>query len=96
LTATGRRRDEHFGAVASFPSTGELAALAAHVRYLPVMAREGAATTTIACPHCGKSFGPQLLASGPERHRGYKCPHCKLFVPESRADYAPLGRQADS
>jgi hypothetical protein len=46
----------------------------------------------IACPHCHKTFSAELLAGGPERHRGYKCPHCKLFVPESRAEDAPLSR----
>jgi hypothetical protein len=52
-------------------------------------------TTTIACPHCRKSFAAELIAGGPERHRGFKCPHCKLFVPESRAAGdadAPLSR----
>ena len=39
----------------------------------------------ISCPHCRKTFTAELLAGGPERHRGYKCLHCKLFVPESRA-----------
>jgi len=34
-----------------------------------------------------------LIAGGAERHRGFKCPHCKLFVPESRtAEDAPLTR----
>jgi hypothetical protein len=54
----------------------------------------GRETTTdaIACPHCHKSFRPHLLAGGPQRHRGYKCPHCKLFVPESRAEDARISR----
>ncbi len=60
------------------------------------MAREGTGTTAIACPHCHKTFRPRLLAGGPERHRGYKCPHCKLFVPESRAEDAPHSGDADS
>jgi DNA-directed RNA polymerase subunit RPC12/RpoP len=44
------------------------------------------------CPHCGKQFTAELLAGDAERHRGFKCPHCKLFVPESRAEDAPSGR----
>jgi transposase-like protein len=42
------------------------------------------------CPHCGKPFSGELIAGGVERHRGFKCPHCKLFVPESRVDDVPL------
>ncbi|MDP9491001.1 MAG: hypothetical protein M3P42_02185 [Actinomycetota bacterium] len=37
------------------------------------------------CPHCRKSFRADLL--GPETARaGYKCPHCRLFVPLDRTD----------
>jgi len=40
---------------------------------------------THACPHCKKPFEADLL--GPESKRaGYKCPHCRLFVPVSRAN----------
>jgi DNA-directed RNA polymerase subunit RPC12/RpoP len=39
----------------------------------------------VVCPHCKKSFTAELLAGDTERHRGYKCPHCKLFVPADRA-----------
>jgi hypothetical protein len=40
------------------------------------------------CPHCGKSFRANLL--GPETARaGYKCPHCRLFVPLERAEDPP-------
>jgi hypothetical protein len=56
------------------------------------MRPEGVTTSGIACPHCHRTFHPRLLAGGPQRHRGYKCPHCKLFVPESRAEDAPLAR----
>jgi DNA-directed RNA polymerase subunit RPC12/RpoP len=44
------------------------------------------AVQAVTCPHCGKSFTPELLTGDAERHRGFKCPHCKLFVPESRAE----------
>jgi DNA-directed RNA polymerase subunit RPC12/RpoP len=43
----------------------------------------------VVCPHCGKEFEGELLESsetaGP---RGFKCPHCRLFVPEERANPA--------
>jgi len=38
------------------------------------------------CPHCRKPFSAELIAGGAQRHRGFKCPHCKLFVPENRAE----------
>jgi DNA-directed RNA polymerase subunit RPC12/RpoP len=39
----------------------------------------------IVCPHCKKTFTAELIAGETERHRGYKCPHCRLFVPADRA-----------
>jgi DNA-directed RNA polymerase subunit RPC12/RpoP len=39
----------------------------------------------VVCPHCKKTFTAELLAGQTERHRGFKCPHCKLFVPADRA-----------
>jgi DNA-directed RNA polymerase subunit RPC12/RpoP len=39
----------------------------------------------VVCPHCKKTFTAELIAGETERHRGFKCPHCKLFVPEDRA-----------
>ena len=39
----------------------------------------------IVCPHCKKPFEGTLLAEG-TRHQGFKCPHCRLFVPVERAD----------
>ena len=50
--------------------------------YLRVVA---ASPQTHPCPHCGKTFEAALL--GPNTARaGYKCPHCKLFVPVARAE----------
>jgi phage FluMu protein Com len=40
---------------------------------------------TIVCPHCKKTFVGELLAGG-SRHEGFKCPHCRLFVPIQRAN----------
>lgn len=50
----------------------------------------------VACPHCKKTFVPSPLARPSARHRGYKCPHCRLFVPIERASDAPLSRDADA
>jgi transposase-like protein len=44
------------------------------------------------CPHCRKSFVPAPLARPSARHRGYKCPHCRLFVPLERASDTPLSQ----
>ena len=52
--------------------------------WLPMPRR--APRTSASCPHCHKPFAAELIAGGAERHRGFKCPHCKLFVPASRAD----------
>jgi len=38
----------------------------------------------VVCPHCKKTFTAELIAGQTERHRGFKCPHCKLFVPADR------------
>jgi DNA-directed RNA polymerase subunit RPC12/RpoP len=39
----------------------------------------------VVCPHCKKTFTAELISGQTERHRGFKCPHCKLFVPADRA-----------
>ncbi|MGE5690283.1 MAG: hypothetical protein ACM33B_06970 [Pseudomonadota bacterium] len=38
----------------------------------------------VTCPHCRKAFEAELLAGNTGRHRGFKCPHCRLFVPLER------------
>jgi DNA-directed RNA polymerase subunit RPC12/RpoP len=40
----------------------------------------------VTCPHCGREFVADLLEGEAERHRGFKCPHCRLFVPYARAE----------
>lgn len=40
----------------------------------------------VVCPHCKKTFEAELLTGGSNRHQGFKCPHCKLFVAYERAD----------
>ena len=39
----------------------------------------------VTCPHCKKSFRAELIGAD-ENRRGFKCPHCRLFVPFERAD----------
>jgi phage FluMu protein Com len=46
----------------------------------------------VECPHCHKHFTAALIEGSAERYRGFKCPHCKLFVPASHAD-EPLARE---
>jgi hypothetical protein len=38
----------------------------------------------VSCPHCGKPFREELLAGPEARFNGFKCPHCRLFVPLAR------------
>jgi hypothetical protein len=44
----------------------------------------------VECPHCHKTFSAQLLEGALARYRGFKCPHCKLFVPYERAEEREL------
>jgi DNA-directed RNA polymerase subunit RPC12/RpoP len=48
----------------------------------------------VVCPHCGKEFEAELLSAESDRHRGFKCPHCRLFIAYSRVeDQAVDGEQ---
>jgi hypothetical protein len=54
----------------------------------------------IECPHCHRRFESTPLEGGrAARYRGFKCPHCKLFVPLERAAdrdlVEPLSRDPD-
>jgi hypothetical protein len=43
----------------------------------------------IECPHCHKQFSAQPVSGRAARYAGFKCPHCRLFVPFTRvADQA--------
>jgi DNA-directed RNA polymerase subunit RPC12/RpoP len=44
----------------------------------------------VTCPHCGKSFQGELRTGTSSRYTGFKCPHCRLFVPYERADERDL------
>jgi DNA-directed RNA polymerase subunit RPC12/RpoP len=46
----------------------------------------------VVCPHCKKKFAGELMAGRAARHQGFKCPHCRLFVPLSRADRQGLAQ----
>ena len=43
----------------------------------------------VQCPHCKKTFSAELLEGDAARYNGFKCPHCRLFVPYERADTTP-------
>jgi transposase-like protein len=53
---------------------------------VPPIPHENGATYDVVCPHCGKSFESELLVGAAERHQGFKCPHCRLFVAYKRAE----------
>jgi transposase-like protein len=44
------------------------------------------ATYEVACPHCKKRFRAELIGRAGESRSGFKCPHCRLFVPYERAE----------
>jgi hypothetical protein len=49
----------------------------------------------VSCPHCHKEFTADLIGGEEaERYRGFKCPHCKLFVPYERAETAETAEPA--
>ena len=49
----------------------------------------------VECPHCGKTFEAELMEGSAPRYEGFKCPHCRLFVPYRRADEQDLLKPAD-
>jgi hypothetical protein len=49
--------------------------------------------TAVTCPHCRKTFTPAPLPRPSARHRGSKCPHCRLFVPLERTEDSELARE---
>jgi hypothetical protein len=54
--------------------------------------RSAEATYQVVCPHCRKTFEGELMtAARAPRARGFKCPHCRLFVPFERASGELLG-----
>jgi DNA-directed RNA polymerase subunit RPC12/RpoP len=55
-------------------------------------------TYDVVCPHCKKQFAATLMEGRRAAHHGFKCPHCRLFVPLERRDDAdaPLARTPDA
>jgi hypothetical protein len=54
-------------------------------------------TFDVECPHCHKRFAAEPIEGGrAARYLGFKCPHCKLFVPLQRAAEAGRNRDAAS
>jgi hypothetical protein len=51
-------------------------------------AKVSRAPAEVVCPHCKKSFEPELLDGSATPFAGSKCPHCRLFVPSDRAEQA--------
>jgi hypothetical protein len=39
----------------------------------------------VECPHCHKQFSAEPMEGRAARYHGFKCPHCRLFVPYQRA-----------
>lgn len=54
-----------------------------------------AASYEVVCPHCGKAFQSGLIDGASARHKGFKCPHCRLFVPLDRAGEQELAQPAE-
>ncbi len=49
----------------------------------------------VSCPHCRKQFTAGLIEGRAARYAGFKCPHCKLFVPLERAEDQPRAEPGD-
>jgi hypothetical protein len=54
-----------------------------------------AQTYEVECPHCHKSFKAKPAAGRASRFSGFKCPHCKLFVPFERVSERDLLEPVD-
>ena len=52
-------------------------------------------TYAVECPHCHKSFTAEPMPGRAARYAGFKCPHCKLFVPFDRASEQDLLEPTD-
>jgi transposase-like protein len=44
------------------------------------------ATYDVTCPHCSKPFTAAPMQGAAQRHQGFKCPHCRLFVALDRVE----------
>jgi len=51
----------------------------------------------VECPHCHKAFTAEVIEGGAAaRYRGFKCPHCRLFVPAAHGGDDALSRDPDA
>jgi DNA-directed RNA polymerase subunit RPC12/RpoP len=50
----------------------------------------------VECPHCHKAFTAEVIEGTAARYRGFKCPHCRLFVPAAHGEDQPLSRDPAS
>jgi transposase-like protein len=50
----------------------------------------------VECPHCRKTFSAELIEGSAARYRGFKCPHCKLFVPAAHGGDQALAQKPAS
>jgi DNA-directed RNA polymerase subunit RPC12/RpoP len=50
----------------------------------------------VECPHCHKSFVATVIEGAAARYRGFKCPHCRLFVPAAHGEDQALARDTDA
>lgn len=53
-------------------------------------APEASASYDIRCPHCKKQFTADVMPGSASRYNGFKCPHCRLFVPLERVEEQAL------
>ena len=53
------------------------------------------ASYEVECPHCHRTFTAEVMTGSAGRYQGFKCPHCKLFVPFERADEQELVERLD-
>ncbi len=63
------------------------------------LVRETRQSFEVECPHCHRTFSGRPIEGSAPRYRGFKCPHCKLFVPYERVEeqdlLEPLSRDLD-
>lgn len=49
------------------------------------MGRKETVELTVTCPHCRREFTATPMTDAAGRPTGFKCSHCRLFVPYERA-----------
>jgi hypothetical protein len=49
------------------------------------MGSEKSVELTVTCPHCRREFTATPMTDEADRPTGFKCTHCRLFVPFDRA-----------